>query len=285
MELIRNVKNDLLRKQFEKFVGTNPVPAYMEEFISVIDNTYQQLDKEHEHVNELEKINQELDQFAYIVSHDLKAPLRAISSLVTWIEEDSGDLMTADSKNNLKTIVGRIQRMENMIQGILAYSKAGKGKTEKVNTNVRELVNEIVESNSIDKHLKIINMVANSEIITDKLKLSQVLANLMSNAIKYNDKTTIEIEIGSFEYDNWIQFYVKDNGPGIEKQYQERIFMIFQTLAARDEIESTGIGLAIVKKLVEEQNGKIWVKSKPGNGSRFEFTWPAIKKTISNQTK
>lgn len=278
METIQRISNILLKKQLEKFVGDNPVPSYMEDFIAAVDRTYFQYEMEREHVSNLEKINRELDQFAYIVSHDLKAPLRAMSSLVTWIEEDSGEFMTEDSKENLQTIVGRIHRMENLIQGILAYSKAGKGKTEKVGVNVKELVNEIIDSHAASEHITISNKVEVSEILAEKIKLSQVFANLISNAIKYNDKSKGEIEIGCYEYDNWCQFYVQDNGPGIEKEYHEKVFMIFQTLASRDEIESTGIGLAIVKKIVEEQNGKIWVESEKGKGSRFVFTWPSLKK-------
>lgn len=277
MDLIMNTSNALLQQQLKKHVGNHPLPDYLKNFIEAVNNTYISYEKEHEHVNDLEKINRELDQFAYIVSHDLKAPLRAMSSLVTWIEEDSGAFMTADSKDNLKIIVGRIQRMENLIQGILAYSKAGKSKIDKAPTNVNQLVQEIIESIASDQQLCIINKVSAGEINTEKIKLSQVFSNLISNAVRYNDKSHCEIEIGCYEYDNWCQFYVQDNGPGIEKEYQEKIFMIFQTLSARDEIESTGIGLAIVKKLVEEQNGKIWVESKPGTGCRFVFTWPSIK--------
>ncbi len=277
VETIANVNNTLLSKQLEKFIGNNPVPGYMEDFITAVERTYFQYERELEHVSNLEKINRELDQFAYIVSHDLKAPLRAMSSLISWIEEDSGEFMTKDSQENLQIIVGRIQRMENLIQGILAYSKAGKEKTEKTVVNVKELLNEIIDSVSVPPHITITNKVEVSHLLTEKIKLSQVFANLISNAIKYNDKSKGEIEIGCYEYDNWCQFYVQDNGPGIEKEYHEKVFMIFQTLNSRDEIESTGIGLSIVKKIVEEQNGKIWVESETGKGSRFVFTWPAIK--------
>ena len=172
--------------------------------------------------------------------------------------------------------------MENLIQGILAYSKVGKSKLQKSLVNVKELLDEIIESNAIRPEINIVNTVSNSEIITERVKLSQVFSNLLSNAIKYNDKSQTEIEVGSYEYDDWFQFYVKDNGPGIEKEYHEKIFMIFQTLASRDEVESTGIGLSIQKKIVEEQNGKIWLESQPGIGCRFVFTWQAVKSTTSS---
>lgn len=273
METIQSFKNELLKKQLEKFVGDNNIPDYMYDFITAVDRTYFQYEKEREHVTNLEKINRELDQFAYIVSHDLKAPLRAMSSLIGWIEEDSGEFMTAESRANLNTILGRIHRMENLIQGILAYSKAGKGRTEKTMVNVHELVDEIISSITSPDHITIQNNIPKIEIQAEKIKLSQVFSNLISNAIKYNDKKEGSVEIGCTEYEDWCQFYVEDNGPGIEKEYHEKVFMIFQTLASRDEFESTGIGLSIVKKIVEDQKGKIWVTSEKGNGCRFHFTW------------
>jgi len=283
VETTKNINSTMLQKQLAKHIGDHPMPEYLKDFIKDVDKTYSAYEKEREHVKDLEKINRDLDQFAYVVSHDLKAPLRAMSSLVTWIQEDSGAFVTEESKENLQMIGGRIQRMENLIQGILAYSKAGKSKWEKVQTNVREVLHEIIDSSNVPKHFTIKNKVTVSDLMTDKIKLSQVFANLISNAIKYNDKDAGEIEIGSNEYDDWCQFYVMDNGPGIEKVYHEKIFMIFQTLAARDEIESTGIGLAIVKKIVEDQQGKIWIESQVGAGSRFVFTWPLSKASTTHQ--
>jgi signal transduction histidine kinase len=116
------------------------------------------------------------------------------------------------------------------------------------------------------------------EMITDKTRLAQVFSNLLGNAIKYNDKKEVKVSISSTEKtDSW-EFSIKDNGPGIEKQYHDKIFVIFQTLNRRDDVESTGVGLAIVKKIIEDQGGKIWVESELGKGSDFRFTWPKVKK-------
>ena len=282
MQTIQKTTHSLLKSQMEKHLGTTTLSRDMESFIEAIETTYYTHEKEVERLHDLEKTNRELDQFAYIVSHDLKAPLRAMSSLVTWIEEDSEKHMTDESKEHLQMVVGRIHRMENLIQGILAYSKAGKNKEVKEPTDVKILVNEVIDSHQVPDLFIINNQVNVSVIETEKIKLSQVFSNLISNAIKYNDKPNGEIEIGSFEQEDCCQFYVQDNGPGIEKQYHEKVFMIFQTLLSRDEVESTGIGLSIVKKIVEEQNGKIWIESGTGQGSRFVFTWP---KTNTLKTK
>jgi len=231
-------------------------------------------EKQIEHLQNLEKINKELDQFAYVVSHDLKAPLRAISSLSDWIEEDISDKLSEDAKNNFTLLRGRTERMENLIQGILSYAKAGKQKGEVKTVNINKLLLEITDSISLDSGTKI-NIANNFPVLTtEKIKIQQVFSNLLSNAIKYGKKKDSIINIGFTQKGNFYEFYVEDNGPGIEPEYHDKIFVIFQTLYARDQFESTGIGLSIVKKIVNEQNGDIWVESKLGQGSKFIFTWP-----------
>lgn len=229
-----------------------------------------------ENLHELEKINKELDQFTYIVSHDLKAPLRAISSLATFLEEDLGNIMDVESKGNFSILKGRVERLENFINGLLEYSKAAKtANPEKVDTGT--LINEIIDWLSSPEHIKI-KTTGNFPVLkTDKIRIEQVLSNLISNAIKYNDKKEGIVEIGCIDFEDWSQFYVQDNGPGIEQQFHEKIFELFQTLENRDKIESTGIGLAIVKKIVEESGGKIWIESEQGKGARFVFTYPKLK--------
>jgi signal transduction histidine kinase len=232
-------------------------------------------------LNNLKKINKDLDQFAYVVSHDLKAPLRAISSLAEWIEEDSQEQLTEESLNNLKTLRGRVLRMENLISGILAYTKAGKNKTEPQKVDLQSLIGEIIDSINPPPSIKIETSGEWPAILTESTKLQQVLSNLLSNAVKYMDKQHGQIRIGCITLENCIQCYVEDNGPGIEEEYHDKIFQLFQTLSSRDQVESTGIGLSIVKRIIEEQGGKIWINSKPGQGSRFTFMWPVtyIEKT------
>lgn len=233
-----------------------------------------------EYYRSLEKANKELDKFAYVVSHDLKAPLRAISNLSTWIEEDMGDGLTEDSKQHFNMIKGRVMRLESLINGILDYSRADRIKSTESNTDVKQLIEEVYEMLVLEQkvELKIIGELP--VISTDKLKLHQVFSNLISNAIKHGDKETTLINIQFEEAPEHFKFTVEDNGPGIETQFHEKIFVIFQTLLARDVLESTGVGLAIVKKIIDERGGKIWVESEIGKGSKFIFTWP--KKSRQN---
>jgi PAS domain S-box-containing protein len=235
-------------------------------------------EKMNQYLHNLEKTNRELDKFAYVVSHDLKAPLRAIGNLTGWIEEDMGDRIPDEIRGHFNTIKGRVVRMEGLINGILDYTKAAK--TE---GNLESVLSDVLVRDAIDligaPENAIINIRDNMpEIKTEKVKIQQIFMNLINNAIRYNDKEDIQIEIGCEDVgSNW-KFYVKDNGPGIEKRYHEKIFVIFQTLNARDEVESRGVGLAIVKKIIEEEGGFIWVESDKNQGATFCFTWPKEKK-------
>jgi PAS domain S-box-containing protein len=232
------------------------------------------------YMRDLEKINAELDQFAYVVSHDLKAPLRAINNLSEWIEEDIGDIIEGDTKEQFRLLRGRVHRMESLINGILSYSRAGRIKPVKEQFLVKNVVDDLCENFSSkkpvdfrikgDNHLK---------LISEKIALIQILQNLISNGIKYNDKTDIVITIGWTERETEVDFYVTDNGPGISPEFHDKIFIIFQTLQSRDEIESTGVGLAIVKKIVDEKGGTIGVKSTMNEGTTFHFSWPKDETT------
>jgi PAS domain S-box-containing protein len=227
------------------------------------------------YTHDLERINAELDQFAYVVSHDLKAPLRAINNLSEWIEEDISDMLEGDTKNQFRLLRGRVHRMENLINGILSYSRAGRMKTVKEKFLIKSLVDEQCESFSTKKPLLFqIEGNANTEIEAEKIALTQILQNLISNGIKYNDKDEIRITVGWKDIGNQFEFWVTDNGPGISPEFHERIFVIFQTLQARDEVESTGVGLAIVKKILDEKHSTIRIESVMGQRTSFIFTWP-----------
>lgn len=237
-----------------------------------------------QNVKNLEKINKDLDQFAYVVSHDLKAPLRAIASLAEWIEEDSSDNISDDTKRNLTLLRGRVQRMENLIHGILAYTKASKLKGETQIISSSTFIQEIIDILHPPPSIEVKFSGDWPEIETDTIRFHQVISNLISNSIKYIDKPKGIIRINNIVLEQCCQITIEDNGPGIEEEYHQKIFQIFQTLSSRDQVESTGIGLSIVKKIVEEQGGKIWVDSIPGKGTSFTFTWPTniiTKKTLS----
>lgn len=233
-----------------------------------------------EYMQNLEKVNKELDQFAYIVSHDLKAPLRAIANLATWIEEDLNSQMTPEVRRQFDLLKNRVKRMENLINGILQYSRVGRSKNQLEKVNLQLLVQELCDSINTDDSCKFIIKNDPIELFTERIALEQVLQNFISNAIKYNDKDEKIIEIGWFENpeNSHLTIFVKDNGPGISPEYHEKIFLIFQTLQSRDEIESTGVGLAIVKKIADEKKCKVWVESELGQGTTFYITWPLEEK-------
>jgi signal transduction histidine kinase len=221
----------------------------------------------------LQRKNKELDQFGYIVSHDLKAPLRGIDNLITWIAEDYGREIPAKAIEYLELIRGRIRRLESMIEGILNYSKIGRDVSKKEVVDVRELITEIVVGLPVKPGIDI-NVAESMPIIhTERLPLSQVLTNLISNAIKYHDKEKGSVKVDIKEQKDYYEFYVVDDGPGIARSYHERIFVIFQTLTARDTFESTGVGLAIVKKILDERGEQIRIESEPGRGTTFIFSW------------
>jgi signal transduction histidine kinase len=220
----------------------------------------------------LHESNLELNQFSYAASHDLRSPLRAIETLVKWIEEDCSSLLPETSRKNLELIKKRAQRLNALITGMLEYSRIGQ-RGEEENVDLGTLLTEIIDTLSPPTHITVTLDTALPIIKANKTKISQVFLNLISNAIKYNDKLKGRINIGVQTVENYYQFYVKDNGCGIEPQYYETVFEIFKMLHSRDDIEGSGIGLAIVKKIVEKQGGKIWVQSTPGKETTFFFTW------------
>ncbi|MFM7015639.1 MAG: sensor histidine kinase [Bacteroidota bacterium] len=231
----------------------------------------------------LEKSIKELDKFAYVVSHDLKAPLRAIGNLTGWIEEDMGDNLPDSIKPHFDVIKGRVVRMEGLIDGILEYTKLTKkeGELSIVDTNslIKESFDLLGASENVMLHLNDHFPV----LKTEKIKLEQVFMNLLNNAVKYNDKEDKQVWVGFKDLGDSFEFFVKDNGPGIENRYHDKIFVIFQTLNARDQVEARGIGLAIVKNIIDEAGGEIWIESEKGCGATFKFTWPKQKRRVEQK--
>ncbi|MEM7592167.1 MAG: CHASE3 domain-containing protein [Cyanobacteria bacterium P01_A01_bin.83] len=217
--------------------------------------------------------NQELDQFTYIVSHDLKAPLRGIFNLSTWIEEDLTGKIDQDTVKNLALLRSRVARMDNFIDGLLKYARVGRHKEAKTTVDVQQLLHEIIDSLVPPPKFKIDIKDKMPVLQTEALLLQQVFSNLISNAIKHHHRDDGMIEILAQEKGSYYQFAIVDNGVGIAPKYQEKIFAIFQTLTAKDNKESTGIGLSIVKKIINNQGGKIWLDSELGRGTTFYFTW------------
>ncbi len=223
---------------------------------------------------ELERSNRDLDQFAYVASHDLKAPLRAIATLAGWIEEDLRDQLTGDSKEQMRLLRSRVARMDALIEGVLHYSRVGRMESEGEEVDVGELLKEVIELQAPPPGFAVVVEPGMPTITTKRLRLGQVFSNLINNAIKYHHRGEGRIDVRAERRDGCYQFTVEDDGPGIAPEHHDRVFVMFQTLQPRDQFESTGLGLALVKKLVEEEGGKITLESEAGRGARFRFTWP-----------
>jgi PAS domain S-box-containing protein len=225
-------------------------------------------------VHDLEAANDELRSFAYVVSHDLKAPLRAIGSLTDWIAADYKDKLNDEGREHLRLLTGRVRRMDALIDGILEYSRVGRIREARVPVDMNRLAQETLELLAPPPHIRITVAGPLPAVTGERTRLQQLLQNLLGNAIKYMDKTEGDVRVGCEPDGDFWRFHVADNGPGIEPRHHERIFQLFQTLAPRDRIEGTGVGLALVKKIVELYGGRVWVESQPGKGATFYFTLP-----------
>jgi PAS domain S-box-containing protein len=225
-------------------------------------------------IKALARSNTELDQFAYVASHDLKAPLRGIANLSQWIEEDLGEKLAGENKSQMGLLRGRVHRMEALIDGILQYSRAGRVKAKAENIDSGALVAEVIELMAAPKEISIQVAPGMPVVKAEKIPLQQVFMNLIGNAIKHTGKVAPLIEVSWADSGDFYEFSVADNGQGIAPQYHTRIFGIFQMLEARDKVEGTGIGLSVVQKIVDAKGGRVWVESELGHGARFKFLWP-----------
>jgi len=226
-----------------------------------------------ENFNLLKRKNKELDQFAHIVSHDLKAPLRGIDNVISWIEEDHNEELPPKVAEYLKLIKGRVIRSENMIQGILSYARVDKEAEVIEEVNVKEMIEEIKANMEMKPGIEIIAESSLPILQTEAVPLMQVFSNLISNAIKYHHRPKGQVRIYSKDEGAHYRFFVEDDGPGIAQNHFNKIFVIFQTLQERDSFESTGVGLAIVKKILDTRKESINVSSEVGKGATFSFTW------------
>ncbi|HEX3759617.1 MAG TPA: ATP-binding protein [Kofleriaceae bacterium] len=230
----------------------------------------------------LENSNRELDQFAYVASHDLKAPLRGIANLAQWIEDDLGERLDDQTQTHLQLLRGRVVRLENLIAGILAYSRAGRDSKEHVSVDAGALVAEVWELLAPPATARLEVAGPLPQLFTSRIQLQQILLNLIGNAIKYNADRELTIRIGAERRGRRWEFHVADDGVGIAPEFADKIWGLFQTLERRDKVESTGIGLSVVRKIVESQGGKAWVESELGRGATFRFTWSADPEEASH---
>ncbi|CAN5576150.1 hypothetical protein BH10CHL1_BH10CHL1_39220 [soil metagenome] len=228
-----------------------------------------------ERTAELKRSNRELDQFAYIASHDLKSPLRAINHLANWISEDAQTLLPPSTQQHLTKLHGRVSRMEKLLDDLLAYSRAGRIQYQQEIVQLRSLFQNLIEWLSPPPGFTITLTDTIPTMVTARVPLETVLRNLLGNAIKHHHNPNEgQVHVAVQPAGEWVTFSITDNGPGIDPSYHERIFQIFQTLRPRDEVEGSGIGLAVVKKTVESYGGVIHVESQLDQGTTFRFTWP-----------
>lgn len=225
----------------------------------------------------LQRKNDELNQFAHIVSHDLKGPLRGIDNVIGWIEEDHNLDLPAKVREYITVIKGRVGRAENLLNGILSYSRVGREIQPHEEVNVGDLLAEIRDDLPERTHTGLVIQSNMPVLFTERLPLLQVFTNLINNAFKHNTSPNPIVKVYCKDIGDFYRFYVEDNGPGIAKPYHDKIFMIFQTLQERDSSESTGVGLAIVKKILADRKLEVEVLSAPDHGAIFSFTWPKPK--------
>ena len=227
----------------------------------------------------LQASNKELDRFAYVASHDLKTPLRGIANLAEWVEEDLEATLTDESRTHLRLLRGRVTRMHSLIEGVLSYARSGRTTEPGRDVDVGKLVSEVIELSAPPAGITFQVTPSLPTLRTAVVPLQQVFMNLIGNAVKHaargDARVTIEAEpLGAF-----YRFTVGDNGQGIDPRFHERIWELFQTLEARDRVEGTGIGLSVVKKIVESRGGTVSLESSVGAGARFSFTWPINPET------
>jgi len=224
----------------------------------------------------LERSNKELEQFAYIASHDLQEPLRMVASFTQLLEKRYKGKLDADADEYIKFAVDGANCMQRLINDLLTYSRIGTREKPFEPCDCQSVLGQVIVNlkSMIDENHALITNDDLPIIAADETQMVQLFQNLIGNAIKFRRKEPPRIHVSVAEKTNEWQFSVRDNGIGIDQQYKERIFVIFQRLHSKDEFTGTGIGLAICKKIVERHGGKIWVESEPGKGSIFYFTIP-----------
>jgi light-regulated signal transduction histidine kinase (bacteriophytochrome) len=271
--ILRNEQGKAVR-----LVGSQSDISYLKEYERSLKKLNEDLESQ---TRELIVSNAELEQFAYVASHDLQEPLRMITSFLTKLDDKFGSQLNDKAKQYLDFAVDGASRMRQNILDLLQYSRVGKGDSELENINIKEVIDEVILLHQTDISE------CNAEIISGPMPninnfmapVVQVFSNLISNAIKYrkpDEKPVIRISARSL--DNSWEFAISDNGIGIPNEYLQKIFVIFQRLHPKEKYGGTGIGLAVVKKIVENLGGKVWVESVPGNGSTFYFTLKSINK-------
>ncbi len=244
------------------------------ELIDLISSQTQQIlamnEQKEKLLSDLSRQNEELNDFAHIVSHDLRSPLRSIEALTTWLKEDYEGVIDEKGFKDIEMIRNNVVKMDTLIGGILEYSTIGRTQIKSLEVDLNELMDEIRSIIYLPKNIQVLVKGKLPSIRGNKYRLQQLFQNIIDNAVKYNDKEKGIIEVSCVDKDEFWEFAIKDNGKGIEKTYFEKIFKIFQKL--ENTPNSIGIGLSIVKKIVSIHKGKIWLDSELNVGTTFYFT-------------
>ena len=260
---------NMVRERTEELAGIN------EQLKAEIVERKQAQQSQAELIRKVDNINKELKDFASIVSHDLKAPLRGIKTLATWILDDCSDKLGKQGNEQINLLLERVELMYKLIEGVLQYSRAGHTEETPLRIHLDKFIPEAVDMLAPPENISVTIEDEMPVIDCEETHLMQLFQNLLSNAIKYMDKQQGWIKIGCVEEDGFWKFSIADNGPGIEEKHFERIFKMFQALSVTEEFEGTGVGLTVAKKIVELHGGRIWVESELGKGSTFFFTLPS----------
>lgn len=255
--------------------SNHKLEAHARELESARQRVELALARQRELVTDLARKNRDLDQFAYVASHDLKAPLRGIGNLAGWIEEEVGDALPDTSREHFRLLRGRLARMEALIEGILSYARAGRATDTPAETDLTAFFRGVVDMVPLPEGMTAHVPEGLPSVTVNRVPLQQVVQNLVANAAKHGARGGARnLWVDAAPAGDFFECSVRDDGEGIDPRYHARIFEIFQTLSSRDKVEGTGIGLAVVKKLVEGVGGAVRVVSAPGEGASFVFTWP-----------
>lgn len=256
--------------EIERWIGTNTDLHVVREAQAAVEEKARELEELMRH---LESANEELDRFAYVTSHDLRAPLRGISNLAHWIEEDLVDSAGRETREHLALLRGRVNRLERLIDGVLRYARAGRRSEHLERVDLAHLIADLVDLLDPPADARVEIEGALPVLVTERVPLAQVLQNLIDNALTHGrSEQGVRVRIGVARGEGAFDFYVKDDGPGIDTRFHERIWEMFQTLTVAGD--GTGVGLSLVRKIVEGRGGSASVESTPGAGATFRFTWP-----------
>ncbi len=225
-------------------------------------------------VEQLARANRDLDEFAYVASHDLRGPLEGVKSLARWIAEDNRDSLEPQSHEHLEMMQGRVERLERLLDDLLQYSRAGRVPVQVETVEVRECLREVEALLALPGSVTLEVPDALPRLETVRTPLMQVFQNLIGNAVKHHDREAQTVTVGWVENEDHHMFSISDDGPGVPPEYQEQVFGMFETLRPRDQVEGSGMGLAIIKKIVERHGGRVWLEDARPRGARFCFTWP-----------